>query len=40
MVAVCMCDECGLNGFPRIDVKIARRAIKPVRGDDNQLFGI
>jgi hypothetical protein len=40
MVAVRMRDECSLNRFPRIDVKIARRAVEPICGDDNQLFGM
>jgi len=40
MVSVSMGDDGVLDGFLRIDVKIAGWAIEPVRGDNNQLFGI
>jgi hypothetical protein len=40
MVAVRMGDNRVLYGFPGVDVKVARRTVKPVGGDDNQLFGI
>jgi hypothetical protein len=40
MICVSMGDDGVLDWLPRIDVKIARRAIEPIRGDDNKLFGI
>lgn len=40
MICVSMGDDGVLDWLPGIDVKIARRAIEPIRGDDNKLLGI